>query len=195
MPSMAVHLAVGAEFLKYNKTKDKKSFRQGILKPDLLGLISQEQKEIAHYTDKKTPNMTLKERCQTKVNLLRYLQDKKIDSDFELGYYVHLVTDFYFFNYFLFSPNHKKINEPNVDLSELYVDYEKIAKDMEIRFNVDNSDTPWAGKYAEGEPVFFSKNEIFEFVEKCSKLNVLLLRDKILKDPPNWRSVAEKFFK
>ncbi len=195
MPSMAVHLAVANEFLKYNKINDKKSFRQGVLEPDILGLKSQEEKEKAHYTEPQTPNMTLKKRLETKVNLVNYFNDRKIDSDFEVGYYLHLLTDYYFFSYFLFAPNHKKIKTKKVNMRELYNDYEKIAKDMEQIFGVDNSSTPWAGLYQEGEPTFFTKQEICDFVEKCSKIDIFKLKEEILKDPQNWRSVAKKFYK
>lgn len=194
MPSMAVHFAVGREFLKYNKIKDKESFRKGILEPDLLGLLSQKDKEKAHFSEKKDDLMSLRQKLETKVNLLMYLNMREINSDFERGYYLHLLTDYYFFNDFLFKTK-TQFNETIIDMKMLYDDYEKIAKDMEENFGVDNRNTPWDGLYQEGEPVFFTKKEIFEFIKKCSKLDIMKIRKEILKDPQNWRSVADSFFK
>ena len=59
----------------------KKVFINGIIKPDLI------EKEKSHYLDENgTPKLE------------EFLKDIPLDTDYNKGYFLHLVTDYLFYN-------------------------------------------------------------------------------------------------
>ncbi len=96
MPSLDIHIAIARKYLiKYNDVKDELAFIKGNLDPDLA-----KDRIASHYTKKVIKN-DLSEILKNKIGLNEYLSDKNIVDDYEKGYFLHLVTDFIFFNFFL----------------------------------------------------------------------------------------------
>lgn len=94
MASINIHLAVGKVFLDKNTILNQKEFIRGILEPDLV-----DDKDKSHYTEEDR-GTTLKEHVFSKVNLKKYLENNKIDSDYQKGVFLHLYTDYEFFHSF-----------------------------------------------------------------------------------------------
>lgn len=94
MPSFNIHLAVGKVYLDTHKIENKTEFLKGIMDPDLA-----EDDHKSHYTGERK-NGSFKEHLQTKVDLQKYLKENKIDNDYQKGYFLHLLTDYHFFNGF-----------------------------------------------------------------------------------------------
>lgn len=184
MASMLIHLAIAMEYMKNYEIKDKDSFLQGVIDPDLISMQSYEAKLQAHYSDDRNDNMSLKEHFATKTNLLKYLNSNIIDSDYKKGYFLHLVNDYFFFNHFLYKPQYE--NDKSV-FPNLYNDYEKLAKYIRQKYNVDDSNTPWYDRSQDGEPTLFSKNEIDDYIHKCAKIDLTNIAEVILTNRDNWR--------
>ena len=87
MPGYIIHLAVGNEFIKNRPTEilDKDKFIDGVIYPDLTY-----DKSKTHYGPK-----------SSMTNLKNFFLDKEIDTDFNKGYCLHLITDYLFYNKFL----------------------------------------------------------------------------------------------
>ena len=87
MPGYIIHLAVGNEFIKNHPTEilDKDKFIDGVIYPDLTY-----DKSKTHYGPK-----------SSMTNLKNFFLDKEIDTDFNKGYCMHLITDYLFYNKFL----------------------------------------------------------------------------------------------
>lgn len=94
MASFNIHLAVAKVYLKHNKIKYPEEFIKGILDPDLV--IDNDQ---SHYTNKRN-NTSLIEHLKTKINLEKYVLGNHIHSDYQKGIFLHLITDYEFFNNF-----------------------------------------------------------------------------------------------
>jgi len=168
MAGMAIHLAVGEVYAKYNKLGDKKAFLQGVADPDLLSLGGIGNKIKAHYGDAREGATTVKSLFNSKVNLKKYLTANKLDNDYNIGYFLHLLTDYLFFNRFIYKTEFEK----GFKFSMLYDDYEKTNKDMKERYGVKDIYTNFGNVSQEGEPTFFTKKELFDFIEKCGKLDL-----------------------
>ena len=198
MPSLTIHIAVGMEYLKNFNIFDKPQFLDGIMAPDLIGRQGKIQRMQSHFSDKFFDNMTLEEVCKAHVNLYSYLSQTEIKNDYDKGYFLHLATDYLFYNKFVFEKIFKKDKsfqtlKNSSDIS-LYDDYNCVDKHIETKYNVDNSKNPWAGKGKEGEPKYFTKTDLYEFIDICSKIDLKKLKEKVLTDNGNWREEANKFY-
>ena len=110
MAGYVIHLAVAEEYLrKHNNQEDHGEFIRGVLYPDLA-----EDKSLSHYGS-----------SSSKVNLVRFLQENKLDNSFNRGVFLHLYTDYLFYNRYLdtFSP-------------EIYNDYDLMNKELMNKYNV-----------------------------------------------------------
>ena len=89
MASLIIHLYVAQEYLKkHTEILNKEDFLKGSLAPDL-----EKEKVKAHY-GKVTAKPILKD----------YLMDNGINNDFDKGYFIHLLTDLLFYNYYFYIP-------------------------------------------------------------------------------------------
>ena len=87
MAGYVIHLAVGEEYLRIHPgdINDYNKFIEGIIYPD-----SVTDKSLTHYGPK-----------SSQVNLKKFFNDRDIEDDFNKGYFIHLVTDYLFYNKFL----------------------------------------------------------------------------------------------
>ena len=112
MPGYVIHIATAQEYLRkhLNPKEEKEEFINGVIEPDLTKIKSQ-----THYG--KSPAYT---------NLLEFLKDKKLENSFNKGYFLHLVTDYLFYNYYLTS-----FSKP-----QIYDDYDMTNKFLISKYNV-----------------------------------------------------------
>ena len=117
MPSLDIHIAIARKYLtKYGDIKDESAFIKGNLDPDLM-----EDRMASHYTKKNNKN-NLSEILKNKIGLKEYLNDKNIINDYEKGYFLHLVSDFMFYNFF-FDKNYIKRTNYTDFKKDLYYSY------------------------------------------------------------------------
>lgn len=120
MASFNIHLAVGKRYAEKNKIEDLESFYNGIIEPDLV-----EDKTMSHYTgitDKQDLLLYLKNKTQLSL----FLSENKIDNDYTRGVFLHLITDYLFFNDFFDSEYIEKIS------------YDKFIKDLYYSYDICN---------------------------------------------------------
>lgn len=110
MPSYIVHLAIAQEYLKKHNKKYSKDFILGSLEPDFTTVKSE-----THYG--KSPAYT---------SLKEYLKNNKINTDFDQGYFLHLVTDYLFYNHYL-----NELRKP-----QIYDDYDILTKPLLEKYNI-----------------------------------------------------------
>lgn len=91
MASSMIHIAVANEINK-KINRDKSKLLIGTIAPDISKLIG-ETKEKTHFQD----------RNDNIPNLDKFLDKYKenLNDDFVLGYYIHLITDYLWYKYFM----------------------------------------------------------------------------------------------
>lgn len=101
MPGYVIHLAVGKVYSYNNEIKNIGDFFNGIIAPDLA-----KDKAKSHYGP-----------YSSKPNLEKFLKENGISDSFKEGYFLHLITDYLFYNRFLQRWN-----------TSIYDDYDKLNK-------------------------------------------------------------------
>lgn len=85
MAGYVIHIAVAQEFLRKNKENYNEEFIRGSILPDLTN-----DKSKTHYG--KSPAYT---------NLKNFLLENELSNNLNRGKFIHLITDYLFYNYSL----------------------------------------------------------------------------------------------
>lgn len=166
MPGYVIHLAVAEEYLKKhaNKKEQYNDFIEGVIFPD-----SVKDKSETHYGQ-----------GSSESNLYKFLQEKKIDNSFNRGYFLHLMTDYLFYNKYIeyFS-------------KDIYNDYDLINKGLMEKYNVV---LPEKIKgfvfFKEGTDYKIITPKLTEqFIEDVSKLDIEQVAEEVIKDKEKWTTI------
>ena len=165
MAGYVIHLAVAEEYIRKHKNQinDYHKFIEGVIYPDGV-----QDKSISHYGQK-----------SSKVVLKDFLKEHIVDNCFEKGYFLHLITDYLFYNKFLeyFS-------------KDIYEDYDISNKYLIKEYNVNIPDNIKNRVfYKEGNTKVFTIESICEFIEKTSEYDVENIKDKVLKGDKFWSTL------
>ena len=144
MAGYVIHLAVAESYIKKHEgdIKDYNKFIEGVIFPDSVS-----DKSITHYGEK-----------SSKTDLKAFLEDNKIDNDYNKGYFLHLVTDYIFYNKLL-----KYFSK------DIYNDYDILNEKLQKKFNVtlpeNIKDKVF---YKEGKTKVLKLENIIKFIEDVS---------------------------
>lgn len=145
MAGYVIHLAIAKKYLEKNDIKDKDAFLSGVIMPDLL------DKRSSHYGEN-TSN----------PNLNEFLKANSLDSDYNKGYFLHLVTDYLFYNKFL-----SRFSE------DIYHDYNKLNEFLIRKYNIDiPSEIKQVVDFEDGEPVILDRDSVCEFIDFVADLDI-----------------------
>ena len=161
MPGYVVHLAVAQEYLKTHKEKYSQEFMEGTVAPDFTS-----DKSKTHYG--KSPAYT---------NLKNFLENNKIDTDYNRGFFLHLITDYLFYNKYL-----DKFEKP-----QIYDDYDYTNKKLIEKYNVTIIDNVKDKIYfKEGTPRILTLELACKVIDEISKLNLDEVEQEVKKDDTKW---------
>lgn len=162
MAGYVIHLAVAEAYKDkhINDIKNYEDFIKGVIFPDSVS-----DKSLTHYGEK-----------SSKVNLKEFLRENEIDNDYNKGYFLHLVTDYIFYNKFL-----------DCFSKDIYNDYDILNEILQKKFNVT---IPESVKdkvfYKKGETKILEEEKIVKFIEEVSDYKLSEIREKVLKDDKYW---------
>ena len=192
MPGFNIHLAIGKRYIEKQKNKkdvikNENSFYNGLVAPDLVN-----DKKISHYTTETNKN-NLKKYLLGKVRLDLYLKDNKVETDFEKGVFLHLLTDYLFFNEFFEKEFIKNIDYQDF-VRDLYYSYEMTNEYLNKKYNIDFSifgdrleknirknkkEKKLEDSDLKEKKLIFSEKDLDEFIEKISSINIKELENEI----------------
>ena len=187
MVSFAIHLAVGKVYSKYHTILDERGFVRGIIAPDLV-----DNKDQSHYTLKSRGN-SLKSHLKSKVNLRKFLEENKVDSDYEQGVFLHLLTDYEFFTNF-FDKNYIRNVSYDDFCKDLYYSYDQTNEYLEKKYylnyydfevflkeNIKKDNQEKEMKFQKTFVNVLPSEKLDLFIERIGKVNLTQLKDDILK--------------
>lgn len=152
MPGYTIHLAVGKVYQQNNEIIDVESFEKGIIAPDLS-----KDKGKSHYGE-----------YSSNPDLDRYLRERNITNEFDEGYFLHLVTDYLFYNKYL-----KKWDK------FIYDDYDKLNNKLIEKYRITiPKELLDVVKTKDGELTVLNEADIYKFIDAVGRINVR----KMLKD-------------
>lgn len=166
MPGYVIHLAVAERYLKkhLNKQENYKEFIEGVIFPD-----SEENKEKTHYGN-----------GSSNSNLYKFLQEHKLDNSFNRGYFLHLLTDYLFYNHYIDS--FSKV---------LYDDYDMLNKELinEYEIKLPEKIEKFV-YYKEGNDFKILNRELAHIVVKeISELDIDEIAKEVIEKPEKWTKI------
>lgn len=167
MAGYVIHLAVAESYIKKHEDdiKDYNRFIEGVIFPDSIS-----DKSITHYGEK-----------SSKTDLKAFLEDNKIDNDYNKGYFLHLVTDYIFYNKLL-----KYFSK------DIYNDYDILNEKLQKKFNVtlpeNIKDKVF---YKEGKTKVLKLENIIKFIEDVSDYKLDEIKERILDNDNYWLEIKE----
>lgn len=167
MPGYVIQLSVANRYIEKHpeEIKDHNKFIEGVISPD--GVTD---KSITHYGPK-----------SSKVNLKLFLESNEINDDFNKGYFLHLVTDYLFYNRFL-----------DYFSKDIYNDYDILNKTLEEKYNVK---IPEEVKnkvfYKTGETKILNLESVIEFIEKTSEYKLEYIKQRVMENDINWLQLKD----
>lgn len=173
MASFNIHIAVGNLYQRNNKIKNNLEFFNGIVEPDMA-----DDKTLTHFSGEIIENSIIRS-LERKVNLVEFLNNYNISSDYNKGWFIHLVTDYLFYNYFLDKDYLKNVTykEFSKDIYHSYDDvndylvnkYQLVYPSMEVEhYIIKNRGKLTNDKYKNILPY----KELDEFILKVANINL-----------------------
>lgn len=162
MAGYIIHLAVAEEYIRKheNEIQNYKDFIKGVIYPDSVS-----DKSLTHYGIK-----------SSKVNLKNFLKENEVTTNYEKGYFVHLYTDYLFYNKFL-----------NYFSKEIYNDYDILNKALKEKYNIK---IPMEIEnnifYKEGKLKILSFDSTVKFIDMVSDYNIEEIKKEILNNKKYW---------
>lgn len=147
MPSYCIHIAIGLKYLEKHPEENKNKFIEGIIAPDIL---PKPQSHFGPYSS--MPDIEL------------FIAEKEIETSYNRGYYLHLLTDKLFYNQFLG-------NYISKFTKEIYNDYDKLNKAIIEKYNIILPEKiKNEVKFTDGETSILPLNDIFEFINTVAEI-------------------------
>lgn len=182
MASLAMHLAVAKKYIEEHNHLNYEEFIKGTLYPDLdenwIGL---------HYT-KGPITGEFATVVYDKVDLYAFLMDHPELNDFELGHFLHLVTDYLFFLE-CFDGDYVRNTKYEDFHKELYHSYDSLDSYLISKYNIVKSDYKgYPTQHRSGMPYeegLISKELIDCFIKRVSSIDLEKYIDKIRKFKDN----------
>lgn len=165
MPGYVIHLAIAEEYLKkHNKKENYNEFIEGIIYPDMT-----KDKFKTHFGN-----------GSSNTNLYKFLTHNKLDSSFNRGQFLHLLTDYLFYNQYIeyFS-------------TEIYSDYDLLNQKL---INLYNVKIPTQVK----NQVFYKDNGTLKIlsyelvknlIEDISNLDIDIVAEEVKLIPEKWTTI------
>ena len=146
MPGYVIHLAVGKIYEKNNKINNISSFRKGLIAPDMS-----DDSPKAHYGT-----------SSSQPDLKRFLSENNDFDEYKEGYFLHLVTDYLFYNCFL------KTWSPSI-----YEDYDKLNEVLIQQYGIEiPEEITHIVKTRSGEPEILDEDAIVAFINAVGKIDI-----------------------
>lgn len=163
MPGYVIHIAIAQEYAKKHKENCSYEFIKGVVAPDFTT-----DKQKTHYGI--SPAYT---------NLKKFLEANELDSDYNKGFFLHLVSDYLFYNHYLDRINKK----------QLHSDYDFINKYLIEKYDVKLIDDVKDKVYFEsGNPEIVTKDLACNFIDKVSSLNINDIKKEVITNEAKWNS-------
>jgi len=182
MASPAMHLAIAKKYIEKHSKINYKEFIKGTLYPD----ATKDSIEL-HYP-KSSAISEFAISVYDKVNLYEFLTKHPYLNDFELGYFLHLVTDYLFFHE-CFSNGYLTNTTTKDFCKELYHTYDCLDSHLFTKYHITKEQyQEYPHLYYPGIPYekcLLSKEVVDKFIKRVSSINLKKYRNKILEFKDN----------
>ena len=171
MPSFNIHLAVANRYMEKHNIQNKEDFLTGNVAPDFM------EKSKSHYSII-LENATLIEDLKNKVVIEKFLKENKVETDYEKGVFLHLITDKLFFTNFFEKEYLNKV-EKEAFRKNLYYSYHKTNDYLMEKYHIQfpkkyekEIKEVLKEKNMQKETLVIDNNKLDNFIEEVSNINL-----------------------
>ena len=167
MPGYVIHLAVAEEYLKKHKHKKEEynEFINGVIFPDSI-----KDKQKTHYGEKSSLS-----------NLYEFLKENKLESSFKRGYFLHLLTDYLFYNKYIDRMSSAMYNDYDI-LNKILIEMYEVKLPECVKSSV---------LFKEGDLVILSLELVERMISDISDIDLDKLEKEIYEDPIKWTTMRK----
>lgn len=166
MPSDVIHLAIAEEQLKRNNRREEnyEEFIKGVIYPD-----SVRDKSLTHYGE-----------CSSKSNLFKFVQENNMADSFKRGYFLHLLTDYLFYNHCI-----------EYWSTDIYSDYSILDKELIQKYHVaPSTETINYVEFKQSDELkILSLPMVERFIDKVAELDIDNVTKEIQEKPEKWTKI------
>jgi len=158
MPGFIIHLAVANEYIKKHKNQieNKQDFIRGCIYPDLT---TKEGKKQTHFG-----------KSSAEPELRIFLENISIDTDFNKGYFLHLITDYIFYNKIL-----------QYTSKDIYNDYDILNRYLLKKYDVEiTEEIKDKVFFKEGKLKILNKELVDKTINEASKCDLETVKNEII---------------
>lgn len=182
MASATIHLAIAKKYLENHNELNYEKVIAGTLYPDAT-----KDSEKTHYTEAYRGKDNLSH-VRSKVNLYKFLNENKNLDDFKIGWFLHLVTDYLFFEE-CFTEEYLLNTSYNDFCRDLYFAYDHLNLYLTQKYRISKDDyKDYPSEYYQGLPYekcILSKETVDAFINRVSNINLDKYIKKIQKKQGN----------
>ena len=170
MAGFTIHLAIGEQYIEKHKNeiKNEKEFIKGVIAPDLNKKMTdiEKDKSKTHYGKWGNGDST--------TNINQFLLDKNVDikKDYWKGYFLHLLTDYYFYHIDFNRENEQALKNKET----FYYDYDCLNKELRKKYlQIDKYELNSIKKYMnilQEEPKYLKIDKVINFIDKISNFDI-----------------------
>lgn len=167
MAGYVIHLSVAEEYLKKHPddNEDYNEFIEGVIFPDSVKIKSE-----THYGIE-----------SSKSNLYDFLQEHKLNTSFERGYFLHLLTDYLFYNKYLDCISTDIYNDYDILNDTLIKEYDIVLPEK-VRNKVFSK---------EGNLKILSIELVENLIKEISELDIDAVAEETIRNPKKWTTMKE----
>lgn len=163
MPGYVIHIAIAQEYLRKKGKEYNEDFIKGSVYPDLTN-----KKFETHYG--KSPAFT---------NLKEFILKNEINTQLNKGKFLHLITDYLFYNYYL-----EKMSKEHI-----YNDYDISNKNLIERYNVKLiKEIQDAVNFKDGEMQLLTYSLLYKMIDEISDLDLDKVKLEALNNDKKWNT-------
>lgn len=169
MPGYIIHMAIAKQYAKKHNSeiRNEDEFIKGVIAPDM------NEKLDGPAKDKSKTHYGKWGKYEVTTYIDKFLEDTKInmEQDFWKGYFLHLITDHYFYNKH-FKEEHQEMIKNN---DRFYYDYDCLNKELieeyKLNINISAKIKKYINIYNE-EPKYLKKSKIVNFIDAISNIDI-----------------------
>lgn len=160
MPSYIVHLCLAKEYIRKHGVEDENEFMSGTIYPDSVN-----PKGITHYSPY----------WSSDTNLYQFLLDKKLDSSYQEGYFLHLLADCLFYNKYFHAWR-------KIEREKLMHDFDILSTKLVKQYHLTNipEEAKKHIKLVEGKTIEYHYDKVVKFIDEVSTYDIHKLAEEIL---------------
>lgn len=166
MPGYVIHTAIANEYIRKNNIKNGNDIIRGTLAPDEV-----DDKSLTHYGE-----------LSSRPDLKKYLSENQIQTDYDKGYFLHLIADYLFYNYyFVISKDFMFYREYDMTNKELIAKYHvQLPEKFQKYMNCINDEKPKVLKIDKLEKMIdeISNINLLDAEKSIKENNYILVNDK-----------------